>query len=613
MKSRQFLKWALALLLVAVTVMPASAQYGRRGDKRYNDRYSRANTHGDVVELRLNNAGTLEEKMPANMMDRVRLLRIDGPMDSKDFEFIKKLCKRSRCVDDRDRKIDNYLDLELERARIMSAGSRGLFGSSGERDVLGDALSHCSNLRSIVLPERTKRIGDDALRGCSDLEEVIMPPSVRSLGDNAFDGCYRLEYITLPDGIETIGEECFDGCSRLTSINLPYSLAEIGNRAFKGTGLKRVSLPSDLQVLGAEAFDETSITQLHLPASTQIVDNNLGRMKKLEEITVDRGSRYYTYEDGVLYDNTGSVLLCCPAARNGGFMVPDGVEEIGWKAFAYSQLSDVSLPDGVTHIAASAFYESTQLRTVSIPASVKSIGEAAFYGCSRLQRVDLTNVTTLGKKAFQDCKALESVIADNLGIVPQSAFESCSALTSVELSSDINTIGEHAFKNCKALTHIALPAMLTTINKEAFENCPLSSLELPGRLVTIGERAFKNCKGLTSVQVPDVCVTIDKEAFRDCSSLVEIDLGKGLRYLGDNALRETAITTLILPETITEVGKKVAEKCKSLTRIECHAVLPPKLDGVSNNKVELYVPATSVNAYHSTKNWKNFKTILPLE
>ena len=612
MKTRQILKWTVALLLAIVTVMPASAQYGRSGDKRYRDRYSRANTYGDVVELRLTSAGTLEEKMPAGMMERVRLLRIDGPMDSKDFEFIKRLCKRSRCVDNRDKKIDNYIDLELGSVRIMSAGAKGLLGSRGERDVLGDALSYSSHLRSIVLPERTKRIDHDALRGCSELEEVIMPPGVRSLGDNAFDGCYKLEYITLNEGLESIGEECFEGCSNLCSISLPRTLVEIGKKAFKGTGLKRVALPAGLEVLGAAAFDGTSIAALHIPATTRIVDNDLGTMKKLEEITVENGSRYYTYEDGVLYDNTGAVLLRCPAARTGDFLVPDGVEEIAWSAFSGTQLSSVAIPDGVTQIAASSFYNCPQLRSVNIPASVRTIGEQAFYGCSRLQCIDLAYVTTLGKKAFQDCKALESVVADNLGIVPQSAFESCSALTSVKLSSDINTIGEHAFKNCKALSQVALPAKLTTICKEAFENCALTSLELPGRLVTIGERAFKNNKGLVSVKMPDVCVTVDKEAFRDCTSLTDIDLGNGLRFLGDNALRETAITTLILPETITEVGKKVAEKCKLLTRIECHAVLPPKLDGVSNNKVEVYVPDTSVNAYKSAKNWKNFKTIQAL-
>ena len=90
-------------------------------------------------------------------------------------------------------------------------------------------------------------------------------------------------------------------------------------------------------------------------------------------------------------------------------------------------------------------------------------------------------------------------------------------------------------------------------------------------------------------------------------------LPERLKRIGDNALRETAITTLVLPENIKELGKKVTEKCKELTRIECLAVLPPKFDGVSNNKVEPRVPATSVNACRSAKNWKTFKTILPLE
>ena len=609
MKPRRFLKWAVAILLMLLTALPADAQYGSRGDKRYRDRYSRADSYGDVVEIRLNNPGTLEEKMPAAMADRVRLLHIEGPLDSKDFAFIKKLCGRSRCIDNRDRKVDNYIDLELERARIMSAGTKGLFGYNGERDVLGDALAYCSHLRSIVLPERTKRIASGALRGCSDLEEVIMPPGVRELGDNAFYGCSRLEYIILPDGLERIGEECFEGCYNLKSLNLPYSLTEVGKMAFKGTGLKRVSLPSGLMTLGAAAFDGTPLTLLDLPAATQIVDNDLGRLKKLEDITVAPGSRYYTHEDGVLYDNTGTVLLCCPAARTGSFRVPDGVEVIAWNGFAYSQLSAVSLPDGVTSIDASAFNECPQLRSVDIPVSVKTIGESAFYGCSHLLQVDLSHVTKLGSRAFQGCKALEVVNAMSLGAVPQSAFENCAALSSVELSSEVNTIGNFAFKNCKALSHITMPDMLTTIGKEAFENCSLTALELPEGLVTIGERAFKNCKGLSRVALPDVCVTVEKEAFRECTALVEIDLGKGLRHLGDNALRETAITTLVIPESVTEVGKKVTEKCKNLTRIECHAVLPPKLDKESNSKVELFVPETSVNAYRSAKTWKNFKTI----
>ena len=250
MTNRYLFSVMAALLLVSMTVIPVQAQrsWGSRGS---HERFNRPNTYGDVVEIRLHEPGTLEEKMPKDMMDRVRLLHIEGPMDYRDFKFIKRLCERSRCVDARDKRVDNYIDLELERARIMSSDNGGLLGGHGSRDELVDCLSYANHLRSIVLPERLKRINSDALHGCTHLEEVIMPPGVRSIGSSAFSGCSYLEYISLPDGLESIGRECFYGCSSLTNITIPRSVIEIGDQAFKGTGLKRVLLPSGLRTLGA--------------------------------------------------------------------------------------------------------------------------------------------------------------------------------------------------------------------------------------------------------------------------------------------------------------------------------------------------------------------------
>lgn len=579
------------MLLVFMTVLPASGQYGRRGDKRYRDRYSRTDTYGDVVEIRLSEPGTLAEKMPKDMENRVRLLRIEGPMDAKDFKYVKKLCDRSRCVDSRDKQVDNYIDLELERVRIMSSGSSSLLGGSGERDVLGSGLEYSSHLRSIVLPERLKRIGGSALHGCSKLEEVIMPPGVRSLGNNAFSGCYRLEYIILPDGLQSIGDECFSGCEKLRNLNIPRSVVEIGDQAFAGSGVQRIVLPDGLETLGKGAFDRTPLTSIDIPAPTRIGDDYLGYMSKLQDITVEDGNSYYTYEDGVLYDNTGRVLLLYPAGRDGFCQVPDGVEAIRSMAFYGSQIEGVDVPSSVTVIGASAFEK-----------------------CARLRRADMPGVTQLGKCAFKYCGALESYsTSQDITVIPQEAFEECKSLTAVKLPSTVTTIVMRAYKNCPAIASVEFPIGLTEIGKEAFEGCKaLTAIDLPSGLKSLGERAFKNCRGLTHVELPDACQTVDKEAFRECTALTAIDLGNGITSLGDNALRETAITTLVLPECITHIGKKVAEKCKSLTRIECHAILPPKLDGVSNNKVELYVPETSVNAYRSAKNWKNFKTIQPL-
>lgn len=592
MISRQMLRIMTAMLLLLATAIPAGAQYGSRGDRRYHDRFERTNSYGDVVEIRLSEPGTLESKMPPEMENRVRLLHIEGPMNNDDFKYVKKLCDRSRCVDGRDKSVDNYIDLELERARIISAGTRGLLGSSGQRDVLDNALAYSSHLRTIVLPERLKRIGNNALTGCSQLEEVIMPNGVRSFGSSAFSGCYHLEYITMPEGLESIGDECFYGCERLRNITIPRNLLEIGKKAFKGSGLQHVALPYGLQSLGAAAFEDTPLTELALPASTQIIDNYLGYMPKLQEIIVENGSRYYTYEDGVLYDNTGRVLLLYPAGRVGDCVVPDGVECIGAYAFTGSLVEDIDLPGSVT-----------------------AIGVSAFEKCSHLQRVDLSGVNTLGKAAFKYCSNLAAfALGRDIEVIPQECFEECRQLTKVNLPSSVTTIAMRAFKNCPSIASVEFPIGLTEIGKEAFEgNKALTTIDLPSALKSIGERAFKNCRALTQVSLPDACTTVDKEAFRECTALTAIDLGQGVKSLGDNALRETAITTLVLPEGITHVGKKVAEKCKQLNRIECRAILPPTLDKESNGKIDLYVPATSVKAYRSAKNWKNFKNILPLE
>ena len=579
MNIRQTLRMTAALLLVLVTIVPASAQR-----RTVRDRNSRADTYADVVEIQLTEPGTLEELFPKDMKDRVRILHIEGPIDEKDFKFIKQLCGRSRCVDKNGKKVDNYIDLELDRARIMGSSSGR---SQGQREVLGDYLSYATHLTSILLPEHLKSIDNGALRGCSNLEEVIMPKGVRSLGNSAFSGCSRLEYVSLPEGLERIGDECFYDCDDLKSITIPSTVVEIGSKAFYGTGLKSVKLPSRLEMLGAKAFEGTPLTSLTIPAATHITKDDLGAMKKLERISVEKGNQYYTHEDGVLYDNTGSVLLLFPRARKGLFAVPDGVETITHQAFAGSALSGISMPASLTRLGDYAFMGS-HLTDVVLPEGIETIPMGAFKDCSQLQSVKLPKGLTL---------------------VAESAFEDCSNLRSIDMPDGVTVILPKAFKHCKNLEQVLLPSALIGIGKSAFEGCAIRSIALPQGLLTIGECAFKSCKGLTRVVVPDACTMVGKEAFNECSSLSSIVLGNNIATIGEKAFRSTAISSIVLPASVQEVGKNVFEKCKSLNRIECRAVTPPKLSNVSNKKVEVCVPASAVPGYKKAKKWKDFKNL----
>ena len=77
-------------------------------------------------------------------------------------------------------------------------------------------------------------------------------------------------------------------------------------------------------------------------------------------------------------------------------------------------------------------------------------------------------------------------------------------------------------------------------------------------------------------------------------------------------MRETAITTLVIPASVTRIGKKVVEKCHNLSRIECRAVNPPTLEKASYRSKPVYVPAASVNAYKKAKGWNDIDNIYPL-
>ena len=210
------------------------------------------------VTIKLDEAGTLPDRIGENQKYLITNLKIVGKINGTDLKFIREMAGCNFYMGKTDGKLSI---LDLSEAKIVEGGSAYFsyngFGQYTSNDELGDyAFRGCSGLTSLTIPSSVTSIGSQAFRGCSGLTSLTLPSSVTSIDGYAFDGCSGLTSLTLPSSVTSIGRGAFEGCSGLTSLTLPSSVTSIGSEAFEGcSGLTSIYVyPENLPELGFNVF-----------------------------------------------------------------------------------------------------------------------------------------------------------------------------------------------------------------------------------------------------------------------------------------------------------------------------------------------------------------------
>lgn len=469
------------------------------------------------------------------------------------------------------------LSWNLDDAGVLTISGTGDMSNYDSPDSVPWS-AYTASIASVVIGDGVTSIGACAFENCANLSSVTIPASVTSINANAFTGCSALTEVTYTGtseqwasvavdssndalsadiiqyaedsvtpsgsgvcgqnmtwtltggvltiagigdmydydrggapwsgnwfeitsvvfeaadlgGVTGIGAYAFADCVNLTSVTIPGSVTRIGSGAFYGC----TSL-TDIYYTGSTAAWPSNGSD-GLAATVHCADGDI--------ISAVSSPSDFEIQNGVLVTYLG---------QGGVVSIPDGVVEIGARAFEGSAVTSVMIPDSVTTLNVRAFKDCASLTSVSIGSGLNTLGSQPFLNCSSMSSI---TVSSANSTLFVEDNVLFGLDVKSIdaGILYGGAsfkllYCPMTRSGSYVIPSDVSVVGECAFENCTGLTDVTIPRGVT-------------ELEF---------MAFSGCSGLTYINIPDNVVKVGAFAFEGCTSAVSITIGSGLSEMGD--------------------------------------------------------------------------------
>ena len=467
------------------------------------------------------------------------------------------------------------------------------------------------------------KLGDYMFAYCSNLSTVVFEdgcPLITAYGNSCFGRCSQYANVTFPENLETIEEwDTSESSGGIKTITIPNKFTAETFRLFVPSlsGVTSFTIEEgnpNLEIeVGGGIYGTISRTEagqtisektlLYYPgnntaesytvqADTEVVDDYaFSENKYLKQVTLPEGLlRIGKFAFGVT-DYTRSTALET-------INVPKTVTEIGECAFAgATHLTNIAFEtetqaDGretgaLKKVGARAFRGCTALETIALPDSITVLGmelqdygtdpdirSAVFYGCTSLKTVTLpAGMDVLLGLTFSACDALESIDfrtnSNSLSrIAPYAFYYSGIRTLDLTKASKLSEVTEHSFYGCKNLTSVTFgTAMDIEIGEYAFAETSIGSLVLPANVTSIGAGAFNNVETLTGVNVAQnsKLVFIGEKAFYN-TALTSFNFENlvQLEEIGAYAFAETAIPSVVLPDTVVTVGDYAFYHCANV-------------------------------------------------
>ena len=303
-----------------------------------------------------------------------------------------------------------------------------------------------AGIESVVVERAGVIIGDDGSiietsegDASGDAEEIDwLTVNLDTPGELGVEILYQVDVLSDVKSLRVIGRINGNDWTTINNIpglvNLDLSQAQTASvpeqQFYRRSALKSIQLPEGLQIIGKEAFRESGLTSVRIPSTVTYIWDYAFSSTGLTTVEFGEGSEL-----------TGMGRNVFSSCRN---------------------LTEIELPDGMTQIPGSAFYNNTSLKSVKLPVSLTYIEDSAFYNTSALEDIEFPEtLSSISANAFTLSGIKSAILPMGLSSLGRYVFQSCQNLKEVRLSGAITNFGtSNPFYDCNHIERIVCPVAL---------------------------------------------------------------------------------------------------------------------------------------------------------
>ena len=316
--------------------------------------------------------------------------------------------------------------LEVLGSRAFNASGITSIVIPGTVKTVGANAFFQSYIEQATIEDGVEILGDAAFRSCS-LKEITIPGSVKEIKSSCFSEIWGLSKVTINNGVEKIDADAFNATA-IKEIEIPASILEIDDTTFFNCGrLQAINVSIDnlnyssqdgslynkdktkiIKYPGAKKDEKGKAeTEFKMPETVKEIGNscfskceelekieitkNVEKLNsttffnqgKLVEINVVPENKYYSSEDGILFNKDKTEFIKWPQGKSlEEYTIPDTVKVIDSQSFFASKIKSITIPYSVEKIESFAFQSTRATKIVCEEQEgkgVKEIGYRCFY------------------------------------------------------------------------------------------------------------------------------------------------------------------------------------------------------------------------------------------